>query len=662
MTTTTVDTQVEAASSGGMSTPVKLTLQPGTMAVAIQMNVATARGITPTADHDTRRREFTLYWAFSPDDLSATLSQVPTLLMGCAKSQGLHLQKAYDANQKIQVRDKVSGQYLYCWFEYPTSLDQYTITVKATELFILSDPVNPAFVSVTISQTALGTTSTDGLFIRNTTVSTAGATVQYSPRIHLLGHAWNTTAVAADNYLEMTGELRPVSGLVPSSNFVLGFRTSTDGTTGAFTDRFVFTSVGNLQVGNGTAAAPSYSFTSDATKGFYSAGTNLVGVAIAGAASMRFAADGSLTNSGGDAILKLSSTDGHVNITAGGTNQSIILTPSGTGSVQLGALTATSTTTPLLLGAGGTYGTSLGNGYKLAAYNDGTNTYGIGVNASRLYLGASDSGTAVAFVTNNIERGRFSPAGNLLLGGLTTDGTGVLQLPAATNTAGGISFGTDTTLYRSTAGSLVVNSTGDPSFALFNGAVGQFPFGISGSNASTTVFIGNILGGYSLTFRTGSAANALILDSSQNTQIVKKITSYNGVATAGWGVPAIQGAARTAGATGATASVTTYTVGAADGSFEVSANVNVTTSTAYSFSATCTYTDETNTSRTITLPFIQVGGVTLVGTITNVTGAGPYEGVSIHIRAKAGTTITIATTGTFTTVTYNAEGVIKQIQ
>ncbi len=60
------------------------------------------------------------------------------------------------------------------------------------------------------------------------------------------------------------------------------------------------------------------------------------------------------------------------------------------------------------------------------------------------------------------------------------------------------------------------------------------------------------------------------------------------------------------------------------------------------------------------MPFIQVGGVTLVGTITNVTGSGPYGGVPLHIRAKASTAITLATTGTFTTVTYNVEGVIKQ--
>lgn len=107
-------------------------------------------------------------------------------------------------------------------------------------------------------------------------------------------------------------------------------------------------------------------------------------------------------------------------------------------------------------------------------------------------------------------------------------------------------------------------------------------------------------------------------------------------------------------------SLTAYTVGAADASFIVSANVNVTASTTNSFTVTVAYTDETNTARTLTLTFSNISG-TLLTTITNVLGVGAYEGVPLHIRAKAGTTITIASTGTFTSVTYNLEGIINQI-
>lgn len=145
---------------------------------------------------------------------------------------------------------------------------------------------------------------------------------------------------------------------------------------------------------------------------------------------------------------------------------------------------------------------------------------------------------------------------------------------------------------------------------------------------------------------------------------LRKVTSYGNataIATAGWGVPAIYGYGRTIGATAAVASVATYTVGAADGSFEISANVLVTTSTVHSFTVTIAYTDEGNTARVATQDFILLGG-TSATSITNAQGAIPYEGTVRHYRCKAGTTITIASAagGTYTTVVYNIEGIIKQ--
>lgn len=104
----------------------------------------------------------------------------------------------------------------------------------------------------------------------------------------------------------------------------------------------------------------------------------------------------------------------------------------------------------------------------------------------------------------------------------------------------------------------------------------------------------------------------------------------------------------------------TYTVPASDTSFEVSANILVTTATVHSFSTTVSYTDEGNTSRTLTLNFSTIAGA-ITPTIANAGGAQPYEGVPLHIRCKAGTTIIVATTGTFTTVAYNLEERIVQL-
>ena len=114
--------------------------------------------------------------------------------------------------------------------------------------------------------------------------------------------------------------------------------------------------------------------------------------------------------------------------------------------------------------------------------------------------------------------------------------------------------------------------------------------------------------------------------------------------------------------TAAVASVATYTLGAADASFEVSANVLVTTSSGEVFTVQVTYTDEGNTARTLTLPFIILAGTT-VAAINSANGAVPYEGLPVHLRCKASTAITVLTqaAGTYTGATFNCEGVIKQI-
>lgn len=139
-----------------------------------------------------------------------------------------------------------------------------------------------------------------------------------------------------------------------------------------------------------------------------------------------------------------------------------------------------------------------------------------------------------------------------------------------------------------------------------------------------------------------------------------KVSKYGNIATVGSGVPAIYGRGRSTAQTAAVASVAAYTVGAADASFIVSANVLVTTATSHNFNVTVSYTDEGNTARTVTMLFLTLAG-TGTSTIANASGAVPYHGLPANIRAKAGTTITIATTGTFTTVTYNVEGTITQI-
>lgn len=138
-----------------------------------------------------------------------------------------------------------------------------------------------------------------------------------------------------------------------------------------------------------------------------------------------------------------------------------------------------------------------------------------------------------------------------------------------------------------------------------------------------------------------------------------KTTTYNGIATAGLGTPIVVAYARVTAQSAANAAITSYVVGAADGSFEISANLNVTAVTVLATTLTCTYTDEANTARTLVLPIAQIAGTFIAAGA--ITALGVWQTPILHIRAKAATTITIfSTTGTFSGVTYTAaEALIK---
>jgi len=120
----------------------------------------------------------------------------------------------------------------------------------------------------------------------------------------------------------------------------------------------------------------------------------------------------------------------------------------------------------------------------------------------------------------------------------------------------------------------------------------------------------------------------------------------------------IVGKQRVTGITNSAQALTAINVGASDTSFWVSSNVDITTSTLYSFQVFCTYTNESGVSTQTPLPFISpnTGSFIATGTIANtIGGAVSYGSSPIHIRCKAGTTITISSAGTFTGVVYNIE-------
>jgi hypothetical protein len=117
---------------------------------------------------------------------------------------------------------------------------------------------------------------------------------------------------------------------------------------------------------------------------------------------------------------------------------------------------------------------------------------------------------------------------------------------------------------------------------------------------------------------------------------------------------------RVLGLTAAAPNIASYTVGPRDASFRISANIQIVASGTFNINATVIYTDETGTLRTTFLPFMRAAA-SVVSSLTQADGLSAWQGFAIHIRAKAGTLITVGTSNVFTSVTYNAEAVIERL-
>lgn len=135
--------------------------------------------------------------------------------------------------------------------------------------------------------------------------------------------------------------------------------------------------------------------------------------------------------------------------------------------------------------------------------------------------------------------------------------------------------------------------------------------------------------------------------------------AYYGTVTTGAvrGMFGLHRAGRVTAQAGANASILAYTLPATDASFTVSGNILITAFTAGTVSMVVTYTDEGNTARSLTLNFSAITGV--LGTTAGAAGA--FEGVPLHIRVKASTTITFTTTVAVFTGTYSADVSLTQI-
>ena len=183
-----------------------------------------------------------------------------------------------------------------------------------------------------------------------------------------------------------------------------------------------------------------------------------------------------------------------------------------------GNLTVSGGTTTLA-DSNGTFGTLTGS------YNAGNQFVRLNRVGNTEYVGMFADNT-IRFATNSAEAARFVSTGNLLLGTTTDSGNGRIQLASHTTSAGGIGFGTDVSLYRSSAGFLTLDNIGGttPALALATGGTARGYLQSSGNN----IYLDSATAGANLYFRSGAQTLALTLSGSdQNATFAGDVTVPN---------------------------------------------------------------------------------------------------------------------------------------
>ena len=268
---------------------------------------------------------------------------------------------------------------------------------------------------------------------------------------------------------------------------------------------------------DGTAAAPSISFAADTDTGLYRVASGVIGATLNGVSSLRLLRSGSATlvYSGTDNLGLWLFDAGAVSLVAGGTNQNITLTPSGTGGVESAAFRST---------ASGGYSQfacyNAGSQASAFGYDAGTNRTYLTTNAASSALDVCIGGTAGVGI-------RILNSGRALLG-TTTDSGALLQVGTDTTTlAGGAVFGTAIGVYRAGAGLLAIDHLNGTSPALSFRATGSQTAYLSVPSASVQMRLGTTTAGWSVVFNSGADITALTLDSSQNATFAGDVATAN---------------------------------------------------------------------------------------------------------------------------------------
>lgn len=138
-----------------------------------------------------------------------------------------------------------------------------------------------------------------------------------------------------------------------------------------------------------------------------------------------------------------------------GANGDITETPSGTGSFRVNNATKSAYINEnvgnfqaLYLGLPTATAITITNYAMIADFNGNSGTQ----------INCRGSASFITLNVADVPKVKLAGTGNLLLAGLLTDGSGVIQLPAGTTGAGGVTAGTDTQLYRQSAAAWAIDA------------------------------------------------------------------------------------------------------------------------------------------------------------------------------------------------------------
>lgn len=135
---------------------------------------------------------------------------------------------------------------------------------------------------------------------------------------------------------------------------------------------------------------------------------------------------------------------------------------------------------------------------------------------------------AITFAPAGTEKARFAPTtGDLLLGGLTTDGTGMLQFPAGTTSAGGIALGTDIKIFREAADQLTFAGASTTQFRMSPGGSLRGYWTCSGTTNTFSSNAGSII-------LRGGDVDSITIDGSQGVTFAAKAVSTSPSAGVGY--------------------------------------------------------------------------------------------------------------------------------